>query len=532
MSTSSSPSSFRTQLADRRRKQLSDAVAELRLLPTTVAVPMKILQLQRDPNAGLADFGKALSADPSLTTKVLALANSAACAPTRPITRVSEAITRIGLKNLLSLVFGLSIGGIFNKMGMPAPEGKGLWRASLLKAVAARELAERLDPSVAEDAYVCALLQDISLPVIYSTDPSAWPETAAILDQDPKQRKARELAMYGTDHCTLGKVVAMKLGMPELFQAAIGAHHEEGDETAPVAAALGSPALAKAIEFAGALPHRLNAYNATTANRLAAKLKAMDPQDATNQVELVKQIGEAYAATLTLLGESDESSAAVKEFLQALGSQVAGIFEGTIGDSMSQISQLQARGAELESKIMELKQQALRSDYDPLTKALTANAFVARADRFFSLARDYGTPCAIGVADVTGFSKVNEMYNHVVGDEALAAMAARLTEALRGKGIIARIGPDDFALLMVSWNHRELAAEADRLESVVSGLRIGEGPDAVSLPASIGLVWLGVPAPELTLDAALLRATDVLKEAKAAATNGGGTGRRVLARTA
>src|SRR5687768_10368466 len=98
-----SQSAFRTQLADRRRRQLSDAIAELRLLPTTVSVPMKILQLQRSGTATPADFGVALSADPSLTSKVLGLANSAACAPVKPVTKVSEAITRIGLKNLLSL---------------------------------------------------------------------------------------------------------------------------------------------------------------------------------------------------------------------------------------------------------------------------------------------------------------------------------------------------------------------------------------------------------------------------------------------
>lgn len=517
-------SSFRTQLADRRRKQLSEAVADLRLLPTTVSVPMKILQLQRDPASTLADFGKALLADPSLTSKVLALANSAACAPTRPVTKITEAISRIGLKNLLSLVFGLSIGGIFNKMGMPAVESKGLWRSCLLKATAARELAAILDPETAEEAYVCGLLQDVSLPVIFATDPSAWPETAAILDLESKQRKQREVAMYGLDHAILGKVVAIRMGLPEMFQNAISAHHEEGEAAAAVAGTIGNPTVARAVEFAGVLPHKLNNYGPSVANRLGAKLKTLDPQGSIDHAAFLKGVGESYTATLELLGESDESNAAVKEFLQALGGEVAGILEGSIGDSLSQISQLKARGVELEGKIVELKQQALRSDYDPLTKALTPAAFVARAERFLALAREYDTPCAVGVADVAGLSKLNETYNHVVGDEALASMASRLTEALRGKGIIARVGPDDFAMLMVSWNHRELAAEADRLEGVLAALTISDG---VTLPASIGMVWLGVPGPDLTLETALMRANDVLREAKSQASS-----RRVLARTA
>ena len=527
MSTTTPPSTFRTQLADRRRKQLSDAVAELRLLPTTVSVPMKILQLQRDPAATVADFGTALLADPSLTTKVLALANSASCAPARPVTKITEAITRIGLKNLLALVFGLSIGGIFNKMGMPALESKGLWRASLLKAVAARELATRLDPERAEEAYVCGLLQDVGLPIIFFTDPSAWPETAAILDLEPTPRKQRELAMYGTDHATLGKVVAAKLGLPELFQAAVGMHHDDAEAAAAAAATVGSPAITRAMEFAGVLPHKLANYGPSVANKLAAKLKTLDPQALIDHAGLLKSVGEAYSGTLALLSESDESSAAVKEFLQALGGEVAGILEGSIGDSLSQISHLKARSTELEGKLADLKQQAIQSDYDPLTRALTPAAFAVRAERFLALARDYETPCAAGVADVTGFSKVNQMYNHVVGDEALAAMAARLNEAMKGKGIIARIGPDDFALLMVSFNHRELAAEADRLEAALAAVRIGEGPDALPLPASIGLVWLGIPGADVTLETALLRANDVLKEAK-----GGAGGRRVLARSA
>jgi two-component system cell cycle response regulator len=529
----SAVSPYRAQLADRRRRQLSDAVAELRLLPTTVSVPMKILRLQKDPAASIEDVSAALSADPSLTSKVLALANSASCAPARPVTKLSGAVARIGLKNLLSLVLGLSIGGIFNKMGMPAAESKGLWRAALLKATAARELAARLDPGEAEEAYVAGLLQDVGLPLVYATDPSAWPETAAILDLEPAPRRQRELAMYGTDHATLGRAVTLKLGLPPLFQAAVAIHHDEGEAFAAGAAAVGIPAVASAASFAGVLPHRLASYGASVAAKLAAKLKALDPQGAIDHAALLKSIADGYAGTLELLGESDESSAAVKEFLQALGGEVAGILEASLGESIAQISQLTARGAELEGKIAELKQHAQRTDYDPLTKALTPDAFAARAERFLALAREYQTPCAVGVADVAGLSKLNQVYNLVVADEALAAMATRLNDAMRGKGIIARIGPDDFALLMVSHNQRELAAEADRLETLLADLKIGDRPDAPPVPVRIGLVWLGVPGPEMTLEWVLLRANDVLKEAKAAAAaTGQPTGRRVLARSA
>lgn len=515
-------SSFRTQLADRRRKQLLDAVAELRLLPTTVSVPMKILQLQRNPTTHLSEYCAALVTDPSLTSKVLALANSAALAPGRTITKVSEAIARIGLKNLLSLVFGLSVGGIFNKMGVPAAEAKALWRAALLKAVAARELAMKTEPSLAEEAYVCGLLQDISLPIISATDPSAWPETLAILDLGPDARRQREEAMYGTDHGALGKLVAARIGLPALFQTAVESHH--GDVAA--LDALGSPALAGAVQFAAVLPHRLAGFSTSASQKLNAKLADLDPHHTFDHSALLGSVAAGYAATMALLGESDESSAAVREFLQSVGAEVAGILEGAIAESISQISQLRTRGVELEGKIADLKREAVKSDYDVLTKALSRRGFIARAERFLALAREYETACAVGFADVDNFKSLNDRLGHAAGDAALVQVGERLREHFRGRGIVGRVGGDEFAFLVVSKSRDEVAAEADRLNAAFSGMTTDAGAGAGSLPltTSIGMLWLGVPTPDQTPEITLKSADEVMYGVKRS-----GKGRCVVA---
>ena len=504
-------SAFRTQLADRRRKQLSDAVAELRLLPTTVSVPIRILQLQRDPDSRLADYSATLAADPSLVSKVLALANSAACAPGRTVTKVSEAVYLIGLKNLLSLVFGVSIGGIFNKMGVPPPEAKSLWRASLLRAVAARELALKTDATVAEEAYVCGLLQDVSLPILCATDPSAWPETAAILDLDAKSRRQREDAMYGSDHGAVGQQITARLGLPELFQKATALHHADG---AALTAALGSPALAGAVEFAAVLPHKLTAFAPSVAQKLAAKIAALDPNHTVDHAALLKSVGTAYSETLALLGESDESNAAVKEFLQAVGVEVAGILESAICDSIAQISHLKTRSVELEGKIANLKQEAIRADYDELTKALTRRAFVARAERFMALAREYETPCAMGLVDVDDFKAINDRLGHAGGDAALASVGERLCEAFRGRGIVGRVGGDEFAFLVIVKSEAEVAAEAERARAAFAGASVNHPTEAcVALPltTSVGVHWVGIPPPDQTPDAALRAAAEVAR---------------------
>ena len=252
--------------------------------------------------------------------------------------------------------------------------------------------------------------------------------------------------MYGTDHGALGKLVAARIGLPELFQKSTELHH--GDAAA--LAALGSPALAGAVELAAVLPHRLAAYNASTGQKLAAKLVTLDPNHTVDHGELVKSIAANYASTLELLGESDESSAAVKEFLQSVGAEVAGILEGAICESLLQIGKLKTRGVELEGKIADLKREALQADYDSLTKALTRRGFVVRAERFLRAAREYETPCAVGFVDVDNFKALNDKLGHDGGDAALVKVAERLCEHFRGRGIVGRVGGDEFAVLLIA----------------------------------------------------------------------------------
>src|SRR5947209_12380792 len=164
---------YKLQVAERRRQQLLQVVSGMRVLPTSSVVPMRVLHLQRQAGANLADFAEALAADVGLAAKLLAIANAqvskaapqpiapaphtASAAAPRPITQLSQAVNLIGLDNLLPLVFGLSLGGIFNKLALPPAERLINWRCSLLKGLLAREYARVHAPEVEEEAFLCAV---------------------------------------------------------------------------------------------------------------------------------------------------------------------------------------------------------------------------------------------------------------------------------------------------------------------------------------------------------------------------------------
>jgi len=329
--------------ADARCQRVLRLIETLDVLPTTVHVPVRLLDLRRKGSAGATDFADILSADPALSARVLALANSASYAPVRPIIRLGDAVSIVGLNNLFSFVFGVSLAGIFNNMGLPARELNGLRKASLLKSVAAREFARRFAPTLIEEAWLGGLLQDVAVPIMYAADQGMWNTLVGLLDSTDAGRTEQEVSLFGRDHLWLGRAVAQKIGLPDLYQQIIAHHHQ----SVPLERALGASSigLTRALQFASVLPHR---PGTTDPDRFAPRLRHWIPvsrdraKEEATLSELVSAIAVGYKAILQLVGDSDEDTggAGFKQFLADLSSEVVRSFESTIGTCASEISRL------------------------------------------------------------------------------------------------------------------------------------------------------------------------------------------------
>jgi diguanylate cyclase (GGDEF)-like protein len=431
----------------------------------------------------------------------------------------------IGLKNLLPLVFGVSLGGIFSKLGLPAEERSSMWRASLLKAVVARECARTAAPDSAEEAFVAALLQDVALPVIYTSDRSAWPETVALLDHpDVALRTAREHAMYGTDHCELGAALVRKLGLPELYAQCIERHHAAEGPTAG-----GNAALAGTLRAASLLPHRLGPG---AGNNLKPRLQsavcgggAPKPAD----VELMARVSDAYLATLDQFADTDERSVVFKDFMQGLCAEVALCMESAIGEATTTIADLRTKGDDLEKRVGDLKQQVAQSDYDDLTRVFNRPGFMRRAVRFINLAREHGAVSAMGFVDLDDFKELNDRNGHQAGDLALTTVAQTLVEALKGDGIVGRLGGDEFCFLLFTRDDHTFAQATRDIERSVCHVEIDLPGGRARISASVGIVRLEDDGPLEDLDAYLRSADALMYGAKRAGTGRCATQARAVA---
>jgi len=151
---------------------------------------------------------------------------------------------------------------------------------------------------------------------------------------------------------------------------------------------------------------------------------------------------------------------------------------------------------------------------DPLTGAFNRRYFDAHAPRLAARCRAARKSLAVLMVDVDTLKQVNDTHGHGAGDRVLKEVVNRAKFALRPLDLVARMGGDEFAIVMPETNLAAAIQIAERLCS-----RIGEAPiEGVAVTVSIGAA-ASRPDEEEALDTALQRADAVLYEAKRAAGN-------------
>ena len=107
----------------------------------------------------------------------------------------------------------------------------------------------------------------------------------------------------------------------------------------------------------------------------------------------------------------------------------------------------------------------LTTDY--LTGATNRAHFGEIGDREVSRHHRYGSSLSVVMLDIDHFKRVNDTFGHAIGDETLRALAKSCRAELRGTDVLARLGGEEFALLLPGTTLEEAADLAERLRRCV-----------------------------------------------------------------
>jgi diguanylate cyclase (GGDEF)-like protein len=147
---------------------------------------------------------------------------------------------------------------------------------------------------------------------------------------------------------------------------------------------------------------------------------------------------------------------------------------------------------------------------DPLTGLLNRRGFEAAFDRDLERARRSGEPLAVVVLDLDHFKLVNDRFGHAAGDDALRMLAGVLRDERRGGDATARIGGEEFAVVLLGSDAEGALRYIERVADAGARADGSAGP----LSLSAGIAELG--ADLQSRDDLLLAADRALYAAKAA----------------
>ncbi|HEY2145685.1 MAG TPA: GGDEF domain-containing protein [Steroidobacteraceae bacterium] len=183
-------------------------------------------------------------------------------------------------------------------------------------------------------------------------------------------------------------------------------------------------------------------------------------------------------------------------------------FSGRAERMRARIADLERETVDLHSKLASEKQVAR---LDPLTGVANRKSFDERFAQEIARKPRGATPMVILLWDIDSFKFINDSYGHRAGDRVLQSVAACFMAAVRGSDFVARIGGEEFVVLLSGVTLAEAMPIANQVRSAVEALRFHFRGTPVRVTVSCGLTEL---AEQDAAEAAFDRADSALYRAK------------------
>lgn len=177
----------------------------------------------------------------------------------------------------------------------------------------------------------------------------------------------------------------------------------------------------------------------------------------------------------------------------------------------AEIAHLRAEVSRLEERVQQLDELAHQ---DSLIELPNRRGFMRRLDETIGRVRRYEESSAMLFIDLDGLKLINDSFGHRAGDEALIQVARLLVSGVRHGDCVARIGGDEFAILLAHASEESAHETARRLADEIAGCDFMHDGDVLPLSVAIGVAMIS--AGDDT-ESVMSRADEEMYKRKAAA---------------
>jgi len=158
-----------------------------------------------------------------------------------------------------------------------------------------------------------------------------------------------------------------------------------------------------------------------------------------------------------------------------------------------------AQHSRLQERLDNARQQIFfLTNHDPLTGLPNRKALEERLESALATAKSQGSTHALLYVDIDFFHRINDSFGHLAGDELLRRLTPILQSTLRDGEMLARIGGDEFAVLLENCSADFAHAAATQLRDAVQAWQFEWGDKAFQVGVSVGVVAITRLAPSLS----------------------------------
>ena len=194
-------------------------------LPTLPAVVDRIIGAASDSKTTTEELSEIISFDQGITNKLLVLSNSVYYGQRTKVETIKRAITVIGFDEIIGIALAMSILSSFSEKSGLGLDMKVLWIHAIGCATAAKELAKRTNPSIADKIFVPALLHDMGKVILSIHFKDEYIEVRQKAIEEKKTLYVAENELLKINHASLAALLMKRWNFPDSILTPCRFHH-------------------------------------------------------------------------------------------------------------------------------------------------------------------------------------------------------------------------------------------------------------------------------------------------------------------
>jgi diguanylate cyclase (GGDEF)-like protein len=439
-------------------------------LPTLPGIALRLLEAFQTDEPDTNEISDILSADPVLTSKILKIVNSSFYSRPIKIVSVKHGINLMGLKAVQNLVLSFSLVNKFRAGKTAEFDYVGFWKDSLIGAISAKYLAEKIAGDLSEDAFLLGLLQDIGVLTVGSCFPEKYQQILGKTGNGQFSPIEAETMVLGMNHMEIGEYLIKSWGLPENFYRPIGYHH--CPEKVPTDQ-YDVNILSKILHLSSVYVEFFNNDKSMSVLEIINIWMTQYGFCDVDGLKTIEDINEQAQVIFPLFEFDFKTEADYIEFLEKARAKQADLSYEMINNTIMQKHDIEVLRKEV--------------GQDSMTHLYNHERFWELLKHEIGRAERYDTDLSVIMCDIDDFKAINDSFGHVAGDRVIKVIANRLKVLLRGSDLIARYGGEEFAFILPHTSSQRAYDIAERLRKKIAAFKLKVGKQIITLTMSIGI---------------------------------------------